>query len=47
MEAGGSSVGEIVTLQTADGRSVTWRYVADPEGNLAELQHWLEPMDGQ
>ena len=38
--AGGSAVGDIVTLQTADGRSVTWCYVADPEGNLVELQHW-------
>jgi catechol 2,3-dioxygenase-like lactoylglutathione lyase family enzyme len=40
LEAGGSSVGEVVTLTTADGRHVTWCYVADPEGNLVELQAW-------
>lgn len=38
--AGGSAVGEVVTLQTADGRRVTWCYVADPEGNFIELQAW-------
>ncbi len=38
--AGGSSVGEVVTTQTADGRHVTWCYMADPEGNLVELQRW-------
>jgi catechol 2,3-dioxygenase-like lactoylglutathione lyase family enzyme len=40
IEAGGSSVGEVVTLQTSDGRRVTWCYVADPEGNFIELQAW-------
>ena len=38
--AGGASHGEIVTLQTSDGRRVTWCYVRDPEGNLVELQAW-------
>jgi catechol 2,3-dioxygenase-like lactoylglutathione lyase family enzyme len=42
LAAGGAAVGEIVTLQTADGHSVTWCYVADPEGNLVELQHWAD-----
>ena len=37
---GGSAVGEIVTSRTADGRQVTWTYLADPEGNLVELQAW-------
>jgi predicted enzyme related to lactoylglutathione lyase len=37
---GGGSVGEIVTLTTADGRQVTWCYVTDPEGNVIELQTW-------
>jgi catechol-2,3-dioxygenase len=37
---GGSAVGDVVTLQTADGRRVTWTYVADPEGNILELQSW-------
>jgi catechol 2,3-dioxygenase-like lactoylglutathione lyase family enzyme len=36
----GGSLGEVVTLQTADGRRVTWCYVSDPEGNVVELQSW-------
>jgi hypothetical protein len=40
LSGGGSPVGEVVTLQTADGRRVTWCYVSDPEGNLIELQAW-------
>jgi predicted enzyme related to lactoylglutathione lyase len=40
IEAGGSTVGEIVTLQTAAGARVTWCYVRDPEGNILELQSW-------
>jgi catechol 2,3-dioxygenase-like lactoylglutathione lyase family enzyme len=39
---GGRRVGDIVTAQTADGRQVTWAYVADPEGNIVELQAWSE-----
>ena len=37
---GGRTVGEVVTTPTADGRRVTWTYVADPEGNVVELQAW-------
>jgi predicted enzyme related to lactoylglutathione lyase len=40
LQAGGRAVGEIVTLQTATGASVTWCYVTDPEGNIVELQAW-------
>ena len=42
LEAGGQPVpsAEVVTTQTADGRRVTWCYLADPEGNLIELQSW-------
>jgi catechol 2,3-dioxygenase-like lactoylglutathione lyase family enzyme len=40
--AGGAPFGEVVTLQTADGRYVTWAYVTDPEGNLVELQSWSD-----
>jgi predicted enzyme related to lactoylglutathione lyase len=40
LKSGGGAVGEIVTLQTADGRRVTWCYVSDPEGNIVELQSW-------
>jgi catechol 2,3-dioxygenase-like lactoylglutathione lyase family enzyme len=39
---GGAAIGEVVTLQTADGRRVTWCYVTDPEGNIIELQSWSE-----
>lgn len=39
---GGRPIGEIVTLQTSDGRRVTWCYVTDPEGNILELQSWSE-----
>ena len=40
VDAGGGTVGDIVTLETADGRRVTWCYVRDPEGNIIELQSW-------
>ena len=40
LASGGSAVGEIVTSTTATGERVTWCYVADPEGNLIELQSW-------
>jgi catechol 2,3-dioxygenase-like lactoylglutathione lyase family enzyme len=39
---GGGRVGDVVTTQTSDGRRVTWTYVADPEGNLVELQSWSD-----
>jgi predicted enzyme related to lactoylglutathione lyase len=39
---GGTSVGELVTLSTADGRKVTWAYLRDPEGNIIELHSWSE-----
>jgi catechol 2,3-dioxygenase-like lactoylglutathione lyase family enzyme len=45
LEAGGSVVGEVVTLQTASGANVTWCYVTDPEGNIIELQSWLVGAD--
>lgn len=40
LAAGGSAVGDVVTLQTSDGRRVTWCYLTDPEGNIVELQAW-------
>ena len=42
LAAGGAALGSVVTLQTADGRFVTWAYVTDPEGNILELQSWFE-----
>jgi catechol 2,3-dioxygenase-like lactoylglutathione lyase family enzyme len=40
LDEGGSAVGDIVTLMTSAGSRVTWCYVADPEGNIIELQSW-------
>lgn len=40
MQAGGRALGEVVTLEVASGRNVTWCYVTDPEGNIIELQSW-------
>ena len=42
LAAGGGVVGDVVSLQTADGRWVTWAYVTDPEGNILELQSWSD-----
>jgi catechol 2,3-dioxygenase-like lactoylglutathione lyase family enzyme len=44
--AGGRAGGEVVTLETADGRFVTWAYVTDPEGNILELQSWSDVRPG-
>ena len=38
--AGGGSLGDVITTTTATGRSVTWCYATDPEGNILELQAW-------
>jgi len=38
--AGGSSVGEVVTLPISASGAVTFAYVRDPEGNVIELQRW-------
>jgi predicted enzyme related to lactoylglutathione lyase len=46
LAAGGRAVGEVVTLETADGRFVTWGYVTDPEGNILELQSWSDVRPG-
>lgn len=40
LASGGGAVAEVVTLQTAEGRRVTWCYMTDPEGNIIELQSW-------
>ena len=40
LAAGGTRVGEVVTLATATGARVTMCYVTDPEGNILELQSW-------
>lgn len=40
LAAGGGDVGEIATLTTTTGAHVTLCYMADPEGNIIELQSW-------
>jgi len=42
LAAGGSMVGEVVTLTLPGKGDVTWAYVRDPEGNIVELQTWAE-----
>lgn len=39
LAAGGSAVGALVTMASGP-HPVTWCYVADPEGNVIELQRW-------
>jgi catechol 2,3-dioxygenase-like lactoylglutathione lyase family enzyme len=39
-DAGGGRFGEIVRMQTRDGRQITWVYATVPDGNLIELQAW-------
>jgi len=40
LRAGGTAIGDVVSLVTATGAEVTWCYVRDPEGNALELQSW-------
>lgn len=40
LAAGGSAVGDVVTLRTSEGAEVCWCYVTDIEGNIVELQSW-------
>ncbi len=39
IQHGGSKVGEIVSVEI-DGKNITFSYLADPEGNIIELQAW-------
>jgi catechol 2,3-dioxygenase-like lactoylglutathione lyase family enzyme len=38
--AGGGRVGDVISTTTATGRTVTWCYSTDPDGNIVELQAW-------
>jgi catechol 2,3-dioxygenase-like lactoylglutathione lyase family enzyme len=40
LAAGGSAVGEIQSLEIPDVGQLTFAYMADPEGNVIEIQHW-------
>jgi len=41
LAAGGCEFGEEVTASIAGAGTIHFVYVADPEGNLIELQHWI------
>jgi predicted enzyme related to lactoylglutathione lyase len=40
LAAGGAEVGEIVSLEIPGAGTVTFAYLADPEGNVIEVQSW-------
>ncbi|MHC4340975.1 MAG: VOC family protein [Planctomycetota bacterium] len=40
LAAGGSNVGQVVSADIPDSGALQFIYVADPEGNLIELQRW-------
>lgn len=40
LAAGGSAVGDEVSLKIPGAGTVTFVYVTDPEGNIIELQNW-------
>lgn len=40
LEKGGSAVGKVVTREVPGAGTITFAYVADPEGNIIELQKW-------
>jgi len=42
LAAGGSAVGEVVTLPVPGAGYVTFVYARDPEGNIIELQQWRD-----
>ena len=37
---GGRDVGKVVTIDIQGAGRLTLNYMADPEGNIVELQHW-------
>lgn len=40
LAAGGKTVGRIVTTEIPNAGEITFVYLADPEGNIIELQKW-------
>jgi len=40
LERGGTEVGERVTREIAGAGRLTVQYLADPEGNMVEIQNW-------
>jgi catechol 2,3-dioxygenase-like lactoylglutathione lyase family enzyme len=40
LEAGGSALGELIETEIEGAGEIAFAYVADPEGNVIELQRW-------
>lgn len=40
LAAGGKTVGKITSVEIPDAGKITFVYLADPEGNIIELQKW-------
>lgn len=40
--AGGGALGELVSAEIADAGRIMFVYATDPEGNVIELQRWLQ-----
>ena len=40
--AGGRAIGKLTSLKVAGAGTVTVVYMADPEGNIIELQRWSQ-----
>ncbi|MFC1607648.1 VOC family protein [Candidatus Latescibacterota bacterium] len=40
LAAGGSVIGDVVSLDVSGAGTVTFTYLTDPEGNVIELQKW-------
>ena len=45
--AGGSAVGELVSVDIAGAGQIEFVYASDPEGNIIELQRWLSKEEGE
>ena len=42
LDAGGGTVGELVTVEVPGVGTIDFVYATDPEGNIIELQHWSQ-----
>ena len=40
LDAGGRALGELISTEIEGAGAITFGYVADPEGNVIELQRW-------
>lgn len=40
LQNGGKNLGKLHTMQVSGAGTITLAYMADPEGNIIELQHW-------